>query len=550
VSEAARILAASRALRRQPGRAGVLALGPAATSVAVIAMATVARLVAGASIGLSVDESYAVSVSRTLSLSYVDHPPLSFWLPGIVARVTGSEAGLVLRLPFIALFAGTSWLLFRLTRRLFGERAGLFAVLLLSVSPVFSFSSGGWVLPDGPLMFFMLAAALCLERVLVSGDVQHAWRWWLGAGGCTGLALLSKYHGVFLLAGTVLFLATRADARFWLRKPHPWVATALALAIFAPALVWNAQHAWVSIRFQGGRGVPTGGIHPIDLLRSLGGQALYLLPWIWIPAAWLLARGLAAGPRNAAPNDEAGGAGPAIADGGRKVGRETRGRWLLVCLAIGPILFFTLPALGGRPGLPHWEAPGWLFTFPLLGAAADEWLVLRPRAARAWLAACVAGYALIWGVGLSQMATGWMAHAWSRFPRGDPSWEVVDWSALAPALAAHQLPARGDFVAARRWMDAGKVAYALGPGVPVTCLCENPHHFAFSAPQERFLGRDAVIVLPPDPHPGDLAALRPHFASLQRLDAVVVRRHGRPEFVLVLYLGRRFTTPVETNLVY
>ena len=92
MSEAARILAASRALRRQPGRAGVLALGPAATSVAVIAMATVARLVAGASIGLSVDESYAVSVSRTLSLSYVDHPPLSFWLPGIVARVTGRVA--------------------------------------------------------------------------------------------------------------------------------------------------------------------------------------------------------------------------------------------------------------------------------------------------------------------------------------------------------------------------------------------------------------------------------------------------------------------------
>ncbi|HEX9106358.1 MAG TPA: glycosyltransferase family 39 protein, partial [Longimicrobiales bacterium] len=254
-------------------------------ALGVIALATLARLVAGASIGLSVDESYAVSVARRLTLSYFDHPPLSFWLPTVVARLTGSKAAIVLRLPFIALFAGTSWLMFRLTARLFGERAGLLAVLLLSVSPVFTFSTGGWVLPDGPLMFCMLAAALCLERVLLPGDAAaagspaiagsagnagsgtgdvatsgsaliashaaSAWRWWLGAGLFTGLAMLSKYHGVFVAFGAFLYILTRRDARGWLRRPQPYVAVALALLIFSPALIWNVQHDWVSLRFQG-----------------------------------------------------------------------------------------------------------------------------------------------------------------------------------------------------------------------------------------------------------------------------------------------------------
>jgi 4-amino-4-deoxy-L-arabinose transferase-like glycosyltransferase len=519
---------AAPAAGRSPGRrlAGTLALNPTGAAVAVIGLATLARILADAVTGLSVDESYAVSVARTLSLSYFDHPPLSFWLPAVLAKLAGTEAGLLLRAPFILLFAGTSWMMFRLTARLFGERAGFLAVLLLSVAPVFSFSTGGWVLPDGPLMFCLLGAALCLERVLLAEQMNeaHAWRWWLGAGLFTGLALLSKYHGAFMVLGALAFVLTSARARPWLRRPQPYVAAAVALAVFAPALIWNMQHDWISLRFQGGRGAPAGGIHWLDLLRSLGGQAAYLLPWIWLPAAWELARALLGGPRH--PR-----------------------QWFLGCLAAGPVVFFTLPALGGHPGLPHWEAPGWLFTFPLLGALADAGLARRPRATRAWLAGAVAGYAVIWVLGVSQMATGWAARvAPSLLSRGDPSWEVVNWSDLGSALAARQLPGANDFVAATRWMDAGKVAYALGPGVAVVCLCEHPHHFHFVSPQDHFLGRDAVLVLPPDADPAAIGALAPHFRSLEPLGDVLVHRAGRAEFRLPLYLGHDFTRPVAIDL--
>jgi 4-amino-4-deoxy-L-arabinose transferase-like glycosyltransferase len=123
----------------------------------LIAIGIVGRFVLAAVIGLGVDESYVVSVARFFSLSYFDHPPLYFWLVKLMALVTGSEYGLLLRGPFILLFAGSTWLMFRITSRCFGELAGFYAALLMNVSAVFSLSSGGWILPDGPLFFFMLA---------------------------------------------------------------------------------------------------------------------------------------------------------------------------------------------------------------------------------------------------------------------------------------------------------------------------------------------------------------------------------------------------------
>src|SRR5205823_1394881 len=62
--------------------------------VGIIAVTAALRLALAARLGLSVDESYAVVMSRRLALSYYDHPPLLFWIPGMVARLFGSEAPL------------------------------------------------------------------------------------------------------------------------------------------------------------------------------------------------------------------------------------------------------------------------------------------------------------------------------------------------------------------------------------------------------------------------------------------------------------------------
>ncbi len=511
-------------------RGGGLGLGSVDAGRAVLLLVAVGillRLVLAWTIGLGVDESYAVSVSRGLSLSYFDHPPISFWIPGALAKLTHSENRVLMRLPFILFFAGTTWLMYRLTARLYGERAGFYAALLLNVSPVFSVSTGGWVLPDGPLMFFMLAAALCLVPVLVGREPPtHPTGWWLGAGILSGLALLSKYHGMFVAAGTFLFLLTRRESRGWLRRPGPYLAALVTVVMFTPVLYWNASHDWISFRFQGGRAAPAG-IHLTSFLQSIGGQAGYVLPWIWVPLVWLFVRGLAAGPRDAK-------------------------RWLLCCLALGPIVVFTLPSLGGHPGLPHWEAPGYLFLFPLLGEAVDRWLKSGRRAVRGWLRFSVAGFLVLVTILATHTATGWIARAAPPlFRRGDPSWEAMDWRALAPALAKRGLLADSTrFLASPSWIEAGKVAYAMGPDVPTVCLCDSPHQFRFLDPQTAFLGRDAVIVeRTPSGTGGTDAAARfaAHFRSVEPEGRVVLTRLGHPEFSVTVLLAHDFRRPWDRS---
>src|SRR5262249_21570395 len=150
-----------------------------------ILVTTALRLAFAASLGLGVDESYMVAAGRVLSLGYYDHPPAAWWLSWCAAHLFGSEAPVVVRLPFIALFALSTWLMYRLGAAVADECAGFWAAVLLNLAPVFGVTTGTWVLPDGPLDCALLAAARCLVQALTRGTVG----WWLAAGGCAGLAL-------------------------------------------------------------------------------------------------------------------------------------------------------------------------------------------------------------------------------------------------------------------------------------------------------------------------------------------------------------------------
>ena len=229
-------------------------------------------------------------VARQLSLSYFDHPPLHLWIVGTIARLAHSESSLVVRFPFVVCFAATTWIMYRITARLFGEHAGALAALLLNISAVFSVTTGGWVLPDGPLMLFMLASVAVVADILfgesparaagltgASAAPDRALRGsdtfkWIVAGVFAGLAMLSKYHGVFVLGGTFLFLLTSAPHRKWLRRPGPYLGAAIAIVMFAPVIVWNRDHGWTSFVFQGGRAAGRGGVHIGSMSRASAGR--------------------------------------------------------------------------------------------------------------------------------------------------------------------------------------------------------------------------------------------------------------------------------------
>ena len=95
-----------------------------------------------------------------------------------------------------------------------------------------------------------------------SGDA----RWWLAAGVFAGLALLSKFTVVMLVPAVLAFMLVPDWRRRWLRSPYPWLAALIAVVVFLPVLIWNAEHDWASFRFQLVRATAT---HELSL-RTVG----------------------------------------------------------------------------------------------------------------------------------------------------------------------------------------------------------------------------------------------------------------------------------------
>jgi 4-amino-4-deoxy-L-arabinose transferase-like glycosyltransferase len=477
---------------------------------ALIAATALVRLVLAATLGLGIDESYVVSVARPLSLGYFDHPPLHFWIAGVTQWLAGSPPGgpfgnLIVRAPFVALFAGTTWLVYLTTARLFDTRAALWAAVALNLSAVFTLSTAGWVLPDGPLMCGSIATVYCVVRALQSERTA----WWIAAGIAGGLALLSKYHAALLAPGVLLYLATTPAHRHWLRRPAPYAAIAIAAIMFSPDVVWNAQHGWVSFAFQASRGTPVHANPLGALARNIGGQVGYVLPWVWVPLILALAAALRAGPRDPS-------------------------RWLLACLASWPIGLFTLVSLGGNPGLPHWPALGYLMCFPLFGAWA------RTRRLRVWSVTSAGVLAALVSLVVIQDLTGILPLS------SDPTLDLVDWRALRRATRG--LP----IIAATSWVQAGKAAYAVGPDTPVLCLSAAPHQYLYQRDPRGFVGHDALLVIRPPRH-GDvqLERYRPYFDSIEPLGPLTITRlFGRPALTLDLYLAHDLREPFPTSQPY
>jgi 4-amino-4-deoxy-L-arabinose transferase-like glycosyltransferase len=95
--------------------------------------------------------------------------------------------------------------------------------------------------------------------------------------------MLGKYSGVLLGPVVLLYLLTSPRQRHWFFKPQPYLAVLVALAVFAPVLIWNAQHDWVSLAFQSSRRVgEMGGFKPRYFLMLVATQFLFLTPYLFV----------------------------------------------------------------------------------------------------------------------------------------------------------------------------------------------------------------------------------------------------------------------------
>ncbi|HEX7388865.1 MAG TPA: glycosyltransferase family 39 protein [Acidiphilium sp.] len=471
---------------------------PALKAAAVILLATVVRLILARGMGLGIDESYTVSAAHAFHLSYFDHPPISWWMELAIQRVTGLHSPLIVRLPFIALFAGTSALMYSLTSRLYGAKAALWAVIGLTISPVFTLAFGTWVLPDGPLDFFLLAAAWTLARALGIArpelDAEPEPGFWPLAGLFIGLAMASKYNAGLNLLGAFLFLLIDARARRALSRPGPWVACLIALVVFSPVLIWNAQNGWVSFDFQGSRATGLS-IHPLRPFTVWAGEALFVAPWLFVPMVWLMVRGLLRG-------------------------ADRRARFLALLAVVPVVLFSAIGFWSSRKILYHWATPGYLMLFPLLG----DWAARLTGPARAWLrGVSIATATLLAAAALfiaAELSFGIVPGFNAMFrPGHSPEIQAVDWTSFRTALKQRGDLDKPDFaIAALRWFDAGKIAYAVGANIPVTVFESDAHEFGITTPPASLIGKTILIAATP----GSEQAVRQRYAS--RFKSITVEK--------------------------
>ena len=203
-------------------------------------------LVTSGRYGYHRDELYFVEAGRHLAWGYPDQPPLTPLLARLMDTI-GPGSVTVLRLPSIV-GAMLVVLLAAALAREFGGRA--FAQVLAALAV----GTGVYVLIVGHLLstssidlLVWVTITWLVVRILRTGDQ----RLWLAVGAMTGVGLLNKHLVLFLvialLAGAVLVPAARKQ----LRSPWLWAGVLVALALWAPNLVWQATNDWPQLELAG-----------------------------------------------------------------------------------------------------------------------------------------------------------------------------------------------------------------------------------------------------------------------------------------------------------
>jgi hypothetical protein len=500
----------------------------------LIGLTFLARLFIAANTGLGIGESYYFRGVLHLSLSYLDQPPLFFWLSWLTTKIFGLTT-LGLRFPAVLLFAGTSWLLFLITRRFFNASAGFWAVLSMNLSAVFTIPIATWFQPDAPLMFFWLATTYFLVQIMFPSDKDKSrssgqtYLLWLMVGICMGLATLSKYHVLFLFAGIFLFISTNKSQRKWLTHPGPYLAILVTIIFALPIIYWNSQNNWVSFVFQGSRAGTAEGQHfkiHIDwFLRSFLGQACWLLPWIWIPIVKQLY----------------------VSFHNRKSSQPYS---FLFWTSVLPIVFFTVLTLWADLQYHfHWQAPGYMMLFIPLGYSIDKHLShpTKARRTRRWLRFSVS-FTLITITFLSaHMITGfwqWYGPKYivthTHLGIDDPTLEGTDYVDIKARFEKEGwLNNPNVFTGCPHWWLTGKVDWALQGKKPIVCFSPDPRNLAFLVNPADLKGKDCILISQNDPDAINSDA-RPFFDSVTRIPDIIVTRNGRPELHLYTYYGKNF----------
>lgn len=208
----------------------------------LIAGAVAAVLLAFASgYGYHRDELYFLAASEHLDWGYADQGPLTPLIARAMSEIA-PDSLTVLRLP-AAVAAGLTVLLTGLLARDLGgnRRAQAIAAACAAVSVIVLFTGHLLSTSTFDLLVWTALTWLAVRAIRTRDD-----RLWLVAGVVLGVGLLNKPLPAYLALGMLAGVAIAGPRRL-LANPCVWSGAAIALVLWSPWLIWQADHGWPQI---------------------------------------------------------------------------------------------------------------------------------------------------------------------------------------------------------------------------------------------------------------------------------------------------------------
>ena len=245
------------------------------TGLAILGLVAL-RLVAAAFTPITFDEAYYWMWSKHLAGGYYDHPPMVAVVIRLGTMIAGdTEFGV--RLVSILLALPMSWAIYQAAAILFGSRrVAASSAILLNVTLMAAVGTM-IVTPDAPLLvassFLLFGLAKVVRdwprRVVARGRRRGRVR-----------AAIEIYRAV-LRARDPDLAGGCSKLRRWLISPWLYLGGLVALVLFAPVILWNAEHHWVSFIKQMGR-ARIEDFRPFFIAELIPTQIAFATPLVWM----------------------------------------------------------------------------------------------------------------------------------------------------------------------------------------------------------------------------------------------------------------------------
>ena len=335
----------------------------------LLAISAVLRGILAAWMEFGNDEVYYWTYALYPDWSHFDHPPMVGWVIQLFSLNLLFDSEFFIRLASVVFMTANTYIIYRIGKDIKDARTGLYAALLYTASIYAFVITGIFIMPDTPLMLFWLLAIWMAVKYLkvkvpepavpeahrrVEGptDFETVLRYFdklrtqqprfmLLFGLFAGLAMLSKYSGVFLWVGMGLYILI--FNRKQLKNPYLYLSLLISAICCIPILYWNLQNDFISFSFHSER-VGGNSINFSTFGTELAGEFLYNNPIVFVLAFIAIFAALK-----------------------KKINMEKPVQRLILCITLPMVVVFWVFSLM-RPTLPHWNAPAYVLLI-LLSAA-------------------------------------------------------------------------------------------------------------------------------------------------------------------------------------